>query len=58
MVFRSPEINNNRYDRAIRPLTIGKNWPFSGPPKGGQIAAAVLRLIQTCRRLTSIRRPV
>jgi transposase len=46
------EIDNNRSERAIRPLTIGrKNWLFLGSPKGGQVAATVFSLIQTCKEL-------
>lgn len=46
------EIDNNRSERAIRPLAIGrKNWLFLGSPKGGQVAATVFSLIQTCKEL-------
>jgi len=46
------EIDNNRSERAIRPLTIGrKNWLFLGSSKGGQVAATVFSLIQTCKEL-------
>jgi transposase len=46
------EIDNNRSERAIRPLAIGrKNWLFLGSPKGGQAAATVYSLIQTCKEL-------
>ena len=46
------EIDNNRSERAIRPLTIGrKNWLFLGSPRGGQAAATVFSLIQTCKEL-------
>jgi len=42
------KIDNNRSERAIRPLTIGrKNWLFLGSPRGGQVAATVFSLIQT-----------
>ena len=45
-------IDNNVSERAIRPLTIGrKNWLFFGSDKGGQAAATILSLIQTCRNL-------
>ena len=45
-------IDNNVSERSIRPLTIGrKNWLFFGSEKGGQAAATVLSLIQTCRNL-------
>jgi transposase len=46
------EIDNNRSERAIRPLAIGrKNWIFLGSPRGGQAAATVFSLIQTCKEL-------
>jgi transposase len=46
------EIDNNRSERAIRPLAIGrKNWLFLGSPRGGQAAATVFSLIQTCKEL-------
>jgi transposase len=46
------EIDNNRSERAIRPLAIGrKNWLFLGSPRGGQAAATVFSLIQTCKDL-------
>ena len=45
-------IDNNVSERAIRPLTIGrKNWLFFGSEKGGQAAANIISLIQTCRKL-------
>ena len=46
------EIDNNRSERAIRPLAIGrKNWLFLGSPRGGQVAATVFSLIQTCKEM-------
>ena len=46
------EIDNNRSERAIRPLAIGrKNWLFLGSPRGGAVAATVFSLIQTCKEL-------
>ena len=45
-------LDNNVAERAIRPLTIGrKNWQFVGSENGGQAAATILSLIQTCRNL-------
>lgn len=45
-------LDNNVAERAIRPLTIGrKNWLFIGSENGGQAAATVLSLVQTCRHL-------
>ncbi|MBN2700870.1 MAG: IS66 family transposase, partial [Methylothermaceae bacterium] len=46
------EIDNNRSERAIRPLAVGrKNGLFLGSPRGGQAAATVFSLIQTCKEL-------
>jgi transposase len=46
------EIDNNRSERAIRPLAIGrKNWLFLGSPRGGQAAVTVFSLVQTCKEL-------
>lgn len=45
-------LDNNVAERAIRPLTIGrKNWLFVGSETGGQAAATILSLVQTCRHL-------
>jgi transposase len=45
-------LDNNVAERAIRPLTIGrKNWMFVGSENGGQAAATILSLVQTCRHL-------
>lgn len=43
-------LDNNVVERAIRPLTIGrKNWLFVGSEEGGEAAAILLSLVQTCR---------
>jgi len=45
-------LDNNIAERAIRPLVIGrKNWLFVGNEKGGEAAAVLLTLVQTCRSL-------
>lgn len=45
-------LDNNVAERAIRPLAIGrKNWLFIGSEDGGEAAAIVYSLIQTCRAL-------
>lgn len=45
-------LDNNVVERAIRPLAIGrKNWLFVGSTKGGEAAAVLLSLVQTCRAL-------
>ena len=45
-------LDNNVAERAVRPLAIGrKNWLFLGSEEGGEAAAIILSLIQTCRAL-------
>lgn len=45
-------LDNNVSERAVRPLAIGrKNWLFLGNEDGGEAAAIILSLIQTCRAL-------
>ena len=45
-------LDNNVAERAVRPLAIGrKNWLFLGNEEGGEAAAVILSLVQTCRSL-------
>ncbi len=45
-------MDNNVAERAVRPLAIGrKNWLFVGNEDGGEAAAVIFSLIQTCRAL-------
>lgn len=45
-------LDNNVAERAVRPLAIGrKNWLFVGNEDGGESAAIIFSLIQTCRGL-------
>ena len=45
------EIDNNRCERAIRPLTVGRaNWLFTASHGGGQAAAVIYSLIETAKR--------
>lgn len=45
-------LDNNVAERAVRPLALGrKNWLFLGSEEGGEAAAVVLSLVQTCRSL-------
>jgi transposase len=45
-------LDNNVAERAVRPLAIGrKNWMFVGSKDGGEAAAVILSLVQTCRGL-------
>ena len=44
------EMSNNAAERAIRPLTLGRrNWTFLGSDSGGERAAIVFTLIQSCK---------
>jgi len=44
------EIDNNIAERAMRSVAIGrKNWPFAGSKAGGERAAAIYSVIETCK---------
>lgn len=44
------EIANNIAERAIRSIAIGrKNWLFAGSKAGGERAAAIYSVIETCK---------
>jgi len=44
------EIDNNAEERSIRGLALGrKNYLFTGSNKGGNRAAAIYSLIETCK---------
>ena len=44
------EMSNNAAERAIRPLTLGRrNWTFLGSDAGGERAAVLFTLIQSCK---------
>lgn len=46
------EISNNASERCIKPLVLSRrNWLFAGSEEGGQTAATLLSLIETCKRL-------
>jgi transposase len=50
--YPNARIDNNVAERALRPLAIGrKNWLFFGSREGGDAAAVLLSLVQTCRGL-------
>ena len=45
------EIDNNSVERAMRRVAIGrKNWLFAGSPVGGDSAAVLYSLVETCSR--------
>ena len=44
------EIDNNAAERSIRGIALGrKNWLFAGSDTGGERAAAIYSLIETCK---------
>lgn len=44
------EIDNSAAERALRGVALGrKNWLFAGSDQGGQRAAAIYSLTQTCK---------
>ena len=44
------EIDNNIAERAMRSIAIGrKNWLFAGSKVGGERAAAIYSVIETCK---------
>ena len=46
------EIDNNRCENGIRPLAVGrKNWLQIGSEQAGPKIAAIVSIIETCRRL-------
>ena len=45
------ELDNNRAERSIKPIVIGrKNWLFAGSDKGGKNAAILYSLIESCKQ--------
>lgn len=45
-------MDNNVAERAVRPLATGrKNWLFVGNETGGEVAAVIFSLVQTCRAI-------
>lgn len=46
------EISNNASERSIKPMVLSRrNWLFAGSEEGGQTAATLMSLIETCKRL-------
>ena len=43
-------MDNNIAERAMRPVAVGrKNWLFAGSKAGGERAAAIYSVIETCK---------
>ena len=52
ILYPELRMDNNVSERNIRPIAIGrKNWLFVGSENGGEAAATILSLIQTCKNL-------
>jgi transposase len=46
------EISNNGSERSVKPVVLSRrNWLFAGSEEGGQTAATIMSLIETCKRL-------
>jgi hypothetical protein len=46
------EIDDNRAENAMRPIALGrKNWMQIGNEKAGPKIAAILSVLETCKRL-------
>ena len=46
------ELSNNLIENSIRPITLGrKNWIHIGSPEAGPKVAAIISVIESCRRL-------
>jgi hypothetical protein len=46
------ELSNNLAENSMRPLTLGrKNWIHIGSPQAGAKVAAIVSIIETCRRM-------
>ena len=49
--LREIELSNNLAENAIRPVAIGrKNWLHVGSERAGPRVAAILSVVETCRR--------
>ncbi|MDZ4063153.1 MAG: transposase [Coriobacteriia bacterium] len=46
------ELSNNLAENSMRPVAIGrKNWIHVGSPRAGPKVAAILSIVETCRRM-------
>jgi hypothetical protein len=47
------ELSNNLAENSMRPVALGrKNWIHVGSKHGGGKVAAIISIVETCRRLT------
>jgi hypothetical protein len=46
------ELSNNLAENSMRPIALGqKNWIHVGSPQAGPKVAAILSIVESCRRL-------
>jgi len=46
------ELSNNQAENAMRPIALGrKNWIHLGSKEAGPRVAAIISIVETCRRL-------
>jgi hypothetical protein len=46
------ELSNNLAENSMRPVALGrKNWIHVGSPQAGPKVAAILSIVETCRRM-------
>ena len=46
------EIDNNRCEQSIRPIALGrKNWLHVGSPQAAPSVAAIISVVETCKRI-------
>ena len=45
------ELSNNLAENAIRPVALGRNWIHIGSEDAGPRVAAIVSIVETCRRL-------
>jgi transposase len=45
------ELSNNWVENSMRPVALGRNWIHIGSQDAGPRVAAILSIVETCRRL-------
>jgi transposase len=45
------ELSNNVAENSMRPVALGRNWLHVGSAKSGPKVAAILSVVESCRRL-------
>ena len=46
------ELSNNLAENAMRPVALGRNWIHVGSKEAGPRVAAIISIVETCRRLS------